>query len=192
MMQASALVLVAIVLAGCDAEDDTPVPPPVVVQPEPATKAVSPDAAGGLGAELALEVEKAKVRCKGAQGIDLAPDLDGNVTGAWIGEYRYDAPGTDPVLMDATLTASAGRLSGRTTEPNTFAARGPSELGASVVGDVLAGGRIAFMKTYEAGDVKHSVLYVGQLDARGREISGRWRTQGITGTFKLERAGLRG
>jgi hypothetical protein len=48
------------------------------------------------------------------------------------------------------------------------------------------------MKSYDTGTVQHSVLYVGQLDARGREIVGRWRTQTLTGTFTLQRAGLSG
>jgi hypothetical protein len=189
MIMRTTLVL-AIVLAGCDADEDRE-PPAVAVQPEPERPAPPGAAPAGLGTELAGEVERAKVRCKGAEGIDRATDLDGDITGEWTGEYRYDEPGRDPVVMDASFTVSGGILSGRTTEPNTFAPGGLAELSATVVGDVLVGGRVTFMKTYTAGTVQHSILYIGQLDPRRRTLQGRWRSSTLTGTFELERAGLR-
>jgi hypothetical protein len=184
------IAVVLLVVVGCDRADE-PAPAPTVESPQPA-KADAPIAPGGLGSELASEIDKAKVRCKGATGIELAVDLDGDVSGEWTGEYRYDDPGKDPVPMDATFFSTAGKLGGRTDEPNTFALPGPADLEAEVVGELHAGGRMTFMKTYDTGGQTHSVLYVGQLDDARREITGRWRTKGVTGTFTLERAGLRG
>ena len=187
------IVVVLLVVVGCDRADE---PVPVAASPSPppakAEAPVAPEGLGGLGSELAGEIDKAKVRCKGATGIDLAVDLDGDVSGEWTGEYRYEDPGRDPVPMDATFFSTAGKLGGRTDEPNTFAHPGPPDLEAEVVGELHAGGRMTFMKTYDTGGETHSVLYVGQLDDARREITGRWRTKGATGTFTLKRAGLRG
>jgi hypothetical protein len=189
MSSHASVLALGILLASCDADEQPAAPSIPTVQPEPA-KAAAPER--GLGAEVAGEVAKAKTRCADAGGIDRATDLDGDVTGAWTGEYRYDDPGRDPVVMDASFTAVSGVLTGSTTEPNTFAPGAPPELPATVAGEVLVGGRITFMKAYDAGTVQHSILYIGQLDARRRTLAGRWRTRGASGTFELQRAGLRG
>ena len=47
--------------------------------------------------------------------------------------------------------AAPSAPSGRTTEPNTLSAAVVAELGAEVRGEAFAGGRIAFMKTYDTG-----------------------------------------
>jgi hypothetical protein len=178
--------LIGGLLAACEAEQKAA---PVIVQPEP-QKTMPIAEPPKLGAELVREVESAKIRCK--SGIDLATEFDDDLSGEWLGEYGYDEPGTAAVSMTVQLTASSGALSGRTTERNTFVPSGVAELGASIVGEVITGGRISFMKVYDLGGATHSVLYIGKLDDARGEITGRWRTSTLTGTFSLQRDRLRG
>lgn len=178
--------LIATLLASCDAEEKKAAP--VVVQPEPAKPL--PAERPTFAAELVRDVEEAKIRCR--TGTDLAPELDKALSGDWIGEYAYEEPGRAAVPMTVTLSASSGVLSGRTVEHNTFVPSGLEQLRASIVGEATTGGRVGFMKTYDAGGATHSVLYTGKLDDARGEITGRWRTSTLTGTFTLTRNRVRG
>jgi hypothetical protein len=176
--------IVFVLLLACDAAPaPTPVSEPEPVQEvAPAPEQTPPD--DGLGSELAAKVEEAKLRCK--DGIEPVADFDAVLTGDWEGAYQYADEGHDPVVMDATFSVRGGKLTGDTSEPNTFVRPGPSDLTATVVGEVITGGRVSFMKTYDAPE-DHSVLYIGQLSDDRQTLEGRWHVKALSGTFTLRK-----
>ena len=118
--------------------------------------------------------------------LDMALDL--SLSGTWNGEYASDGLGSSPTRFDATLFSTGGVVSGTTTEPNTFGPYGYAELQADVNGEALATRQVVLLKTYRTATVTHSVLYIGQLDATGKRIEGRWRQGGSQGTFWIARS----
>lgn len=136
-----------------------------------------------MGVKLAEVCEKAAV-----DPMQLDTALDLSLSGAWKGEYVSDGLGSTATRFDASLFATGGVVSGTTTEPNTFGPYGYAELQADVNGEAYATRQVVLLKTYRTATVTHSVLYVGQLDAAGKRIEGRWRLGGGQGTFWMERS----
>ncbi len=166
--------LLAGLVFGCGS--DEPAPPPA---PEP--KVEPARAPGpGIGKTVAKSIEVAHA------GGERATDLDAAFSGTWTGEYAYAAGARDAVELELDLVVRSGKLTGSSTEPNTFVRPGPTELSADLLGEVLRGGDFALMKTY-TGAADHSVLYVGHISTDRRTLEGRWQTRGVTGTFALHR-----
>lgn len=111
-----------------------------------------------------------------------------NLSGYWTGVYDY-AAADEAVPFNAVLCDEAGQISGEIIEPNTFAQAADRELFSSLSG-VLDGGSVTFVKHYEAlPGAGHTVLYVGEVDARRTKIEGRWRIgPSWSGPFVMNRA----
>lgn len=108
-----------------------------------------------------------------AQSQDLAR--------AWTGYYHYN-DGRQPVPFRMTLQFDGSKFRGRVTEPATFGT-GASMLSADVVG-TITGDKVTFTKTYDGtGGQTHPVQYYGTLSADGRQISGGWLIETMSGTF---------
>ena len=114
-------------------------------------------------------------------------DASDNLSGFWVGSYRYDGAAKDAVQFLVTMEESDGHaLSGTISEPNSMG-RTSKELHA-----ILSGNRdgldIFFAKTYDgASDAAHRVDYYGVLSEDGRRISGHWSLAGTSGTFEMTR-----
>lgn len=139
-----------------------------------------------MGVTLAEVCEKAAKPAVDPMQLDTALDL--SLSGAWKGEYVSDSLGSTATRFDASLFATGGVVSGTTTEPDTFSPYGYAELQADVSGEAHATRQVVLLKTYRTATVTHSVLYVGQLDAAGKRIDGRWRLGSSQGTFWMERS----
>lgn len=111
-----------------------------------------------------------------------------SLSGYWTGVYDY-AQADEPVPFNAILTDVGGQISGEIIEPNTFAHAPDRELFSSLAG-ALEGGSVTFVKHYEAlPGAGHTVLYVGEVDARRTKIEGRWRIgSSWSGPFVMNRA----
>lgn len=109
------------------------------------------------------------------------------MAGEWEGTYQYDAPEAGPAV-NFTLMAKqdkGARWTGRTSEPNTFGDPSAAMLFANIEGTV-DGTRVRFTKRYDGtGGQSHAVQYEGVLDRSQGTVQGRWRTRGITGSFRL-------
>ena len=109
-----------------------------------------------------------------------------DMTGFWIGTYRYDAPGEPVVSFVANIEEQDTSLSGTISEPNTFT-RSSDRLSAFLKG-TRTGVEIDFAKVYDGeGDCAHRVDYVGLLGDDGLSITGRWTLPGATGSFQMTR-----
>jgi hypothetical protein len=157
----------------------TPVAAPAPKCPEP------PPRDNQFAARVAQVVEE----CRSADALVLAPELDAQAKGAWVGEYEYAVLGTPTsAAFDATFEVVGGLLTGSMRELNSFGDPSWTHLDADATGEVRATREVVFLKTYHTGPYTHSVLYSGQLSADGKTIAGRWMLGGSTrGTFTMRR-----
>ena len=104
-----------------------------------------------------------------------------DIANTWTGYYHYN-DGRQPVPFRMTLRFTGNSFRGRVTEPATFGT-GASMLSADVVG-TITDGKVVFTKTYDGtGGQTHPVQYYGTLSADGRQISGGWLIETMSGTF---------
>ena len=109
-----------------------------------------------------------------------------DMTGFWVGTYRYDAPGEPVVPFVANIEERDGILSGTISEPNpvTYSS---DRLSAFVKG-ARSSVEVDFAKVYDGeGDMAHRVDYVGLVGDDGLSVTGRWTLPGATGSFQMTR-----
>ncbi|HZF42036.1 MAG TPA: hypothetical protein VEZ48_01345 [Sphingomonadaceae bacterium] len=114
----------------------------------------------------------------------MARALD--MTGFWIGEYRYRWTGMPAVPFFANLEEAASALTGTIDEPNMVGAS------SARLSSFIQGRRndlsVEFAKVYDgASDMAHRVDYRGTLSADGLTPSGAWFLEGDTGAFRMTR-----
>jgi hypothetical protein len=115
---------------------------------------------------------------------DAAHDLSGQ----WRGRFNYPTA-LEPVAFEATLTETAGWLTGATRE--VMARR--NALGRTLTATLQgrrSGSSVKFLKLYDVVVAGYdNVAYEGQVNAEGTEIDGRWTVPGAwSGTFLMIRA----
>lgn len=114
-----------------------------------------------------------------------------SLSGDWRGAFTYAAGAGQAAEFALHLQESGGRLTGTTTELNTFGAADAIFLLASVTGD-RAGDSVHFVKTYDGtGGQTHSIVYSGRILPGGRRIVGTWSGVGslntASGQFEMVR-----
>lgn len=114
-----------------------------------------------------------------------------SLTGHWSGLYAYPGGLAPSVAFNAWLLERAGRLSGRTSEPNSFAPAAGRTLSADLAG-TRSPAAAAFVKTYR--DVAApAVSYRGTISPDGLRIEGLWTIPAagapLTGSFVMVRTG---
>ena len=114
-----------------------------------------------------------------------------NLSGYWSGAYRY-AIGRPATPFNLFVEDEAGRLSGTTLEPNTFADAGVTELSATITG-TRSGHDVTFRKVYDPATGAHTetIYYSGQVNEDFTMIEGEWSFQRPlypSGVFRLSRA----
>lgn len=191
------VLLSVVVTGGCGSEapegEAASVGEPARASP-PAAKAEPPrcpEPRASLAQRMSPTISQACERVAVERAVDpmqLDMALDLSLSGTWNGEYASDGLGSSPTRFEATLFSTGGVVSGTTTEPNTFGPYGYTELQADINGEALATRQVVLLKTYRTATVTHSVLYIGQLDATGKRIEGRWRQGGSQGTFWIARS----
>ena len=114
----------------------------------------------------------------------MARSLD--MTGFWIGEYRYRWPGMPVVPFFANLDEAASALTGTIDEPNMVGAS--SARLSSFIQGRRDGPSVEFAKVYDgSSDMAHRVDYRGTLSADGLALSGAWSLEGDSGAFRMTR-----
>jgi hypothetical protein len=117
----------------------------------------------------------------------VAQQTAGSVSGVWKGGY-ISSDGSDVNTFDITLVQRGGALTGTTVEVNGFGDMKKSLFLTANIAGTVRGDEVRFTKTYDgAGDVSHSVQYVGRVDASGRHIRGTYSAEGATGRFEIAR-----
>jgi hypothetical protein len=107
-----------------------------------------------------------------------------DLTGVWYGRWTAERP-VYPNSFIAHLVETGGSFSGSTTERDLY--RRPAILRAFVEGG-RAGPEIRFVKRYDgSGGASHAVLYTGQINAAGTEITGIWHFSAHSGSFTMQR-----
>lgn len=109
-------------------------------------------------------------------------------SGVWTGMFQRDGNDTPEVPFSAWLTVRAGRLSGSTLEPNTFAEGHGDELDALVRGHIDEK-EIVFIKSYNGLD-QEPVYFEGEIMDHGNRIAGKWYfgwPDEISGSFEMTR-----
>ncbi len=103
----------------------------------------------------------------------------------WHGQYGYNDART-PVPFSWSLFVTKGELDGHSTEPATFGDGSVSNLTANLTGTIV-GNRASIIKTYDGkGGVSHSVRYSGKFSADGKELTGTWTVDDISGPFSVD------
>jgi len=105
-----------------------------------------------------------------------------DVSGVWYGRWTAERP-VYPNSFIAHLVEAGGAFSGSTTEPDLN--RRPGILRAFVEGG-RAGPEIRFVKQY-GGRLSHAILYTGQINRTGTEITGIWHFSAHSGSFTMQR-----
>ncbi|MFN3389313.1 MAG: hypothetical protein ACK40O_10300 [Allosphingosinicella sp.] len=109
-----------------------------------------------------------------------------NLSGLWMGSFRYPAGSLPPTPFLARIEDRDGALSGTIIEPNTMG-RSSDSLEAVLSGS-RAGRAVDFTKTYDgASDAAHAVDYVGRLSGNGNSVTGVWSLADWDGTFEMHR-----
>ena len=109
-----------------------------------------------------------------------------DMTGFWVGEYRYRWPGMPAVPFFANLEEAASALTGTIDEPNMVGAS--SARLSSFIRGRRDGASVEFAKVYDgASDMAHRVDYRGTLSGDGLALSGAWFIEGDTGAFRMTR-----
>ena len=107
-----------------------------------------------------------------------------DVTGVWYGAWTAKHP-VYPNSFIANLVETGGEFSGSITEPDVY--RRPAIFRAFVEG-ARAGSEIRFVKQYDgSGRLSHAILYAGQLNGTGTEITGTWHFSAHSGDFTMQR-----
>jgi hypothetical protein len=110
-----------------------------------------------------------------------------SLTGVWDGTFVQ--PGVGAVTFLATLIETGSALSGSVTEPCMAPGCPLSTHNASLSGS-RSGSAVSFVKRYEPpGYGYDTVRYDGSVNGDATEIDGRWRVQGVSGTFLMIRSG---
>ena len=107
------------------------------------------------------------------------PDL----SGPWVGAYRYPAGVMADVPFQAVLAQSGSVVTGTTSEPG---------MPDAVLRGYLEGSSLSFIKRYveQSQNVPDKIVYQGAVSDDGNVISGQWSISGPdgwSGTFFLER-----
>ncbi len=110
-----------------------------------------------------------------------------DLTGEWEGIYRYSNQDSKPVRFQLDLKDRHGRLTGHTSEHNTFGDPSAPFLHANIMGSV-EDDRVYFKKTYDGtGGQHHSIKYEGALYEDISTIKGAWECcNGLYGTFDMQ------
>ena len=107
-----------------------------------------------------------------------------NLTGVWYGAWTANFP-FYPNRFIANLAEAHGQVSGSITEPDIY--RRPAIFRAFVEG-ARAGPEVRFVKQYDrTGRLSHAVLYTGQVNGTGTEITGTWHFSTHSGSFTMQR-----
>nr|WP_276557146.1 caspase family protein [Prosthecomicrobium hirschii] len=108
--------------------------------------------------------------------------------GTWSGQYTYLNLKQNPVPFAVSLNGMGDRVTGLSSEPNTFGNKSATQLRATWAGRVAADGGIVLTKTYDgSGGVSHSITYRGRLNRAGDVIEGEWQVGTNRGRFTLSR-----
>ncbi len=110
------------------------------------------------------------------------------LAGNWSGTYLYpDGRRSVPF----TFAFGSDGCSGRSTEHNTFGARGVPQLFAYLQCESTSlspGGTVVIIKQYDGtGGVSHEVVYKGIISEDLSSISGQWMIGSTTGAFSMKR-----
>jgi hypothetical protein len=110
-----------------------------------------------------------------------------SLTGVWDGTFVQ--PGVGAVTFMATLIETRSALSGSVIEPCMMPGCPRSEHNALLAGS-RSGSAVSFVKRYDPpGYGYDTVHYDGSVNADATEIDGRWRVEGVSGTFLMIRSG---
>ncbi len=107
-----------------------------------------------------------------------------NLTGRWIGEYRYAGTGHPPVSFEARLDDRGGAFEGDVTEDG-----GPP----SFIRGLREGSSVTFSKRYAnsgGGRFIDRIIYSGGLNEDASRIDGTWtisRLAHAPGAFFMQR-----
>ncbi len=118
---------------------------------------------------------------------EMSTELD--ISGFWVGEYRYFMPFEPNVGFLANIDDRAGQLSGSISEPNVYSSS------SGTLFSFLMGKRddisVKFAKVYDGdGDFAHRVDYNGALSSDGCRIEGIWTLEDWSGSFWMTREKL--
>jgi hypothetical protein len=109
-----------------------------------------------------------------------------NMTGFWVGVYRYNQPFLPEISFISNLDETDGALSGFISEPNVYT-KSSERLSAFVRGN-RSGRAVQFAKVYDgSSDFAHRVDYSGMLSQDGLICTGRWILPGLSGPFHMQR-----
>ena len=107
-----------------------------------------------------------------------------DLTGVWYGAWTATHP-VYPNSFIANLVEAHGQVSGSITEPDVY--RRPAIFRAFVEG-ARAGPEVRFVKQYDgSGKPSHAVLYTGQINSSGTEVTGTWHFSTHSGSFTMQR-----
>lgn len=110
-----------------------------------------------------------------------------SLAGDWQGGY-ISSDGADVNTFTARVSQAGANISGAMYEVNAFGDRSSALFLTSTFQGTVTNRQVRFTKTYDgSGGARHSVVYVGALDAGNRRIRGTYDAQGATGTFEMVR-----
>lgn len=118
----------------------------------------------------------------------MAFSRETDLTGVWLGEYRYGAAAI-AVPFSAHFIETAGEFVGSTLERATFGSPGLTELFADISG-MRGQHSVRFAKVYKPAQGVHRdpIIYAGTVNDALTAIEGDWRIGGTSGRFILTRA----
>ena len=108
-----------------------------------------------------------------------------DLTGSWSGQFSYYPRRREPNFFSAELIHENEWLSGRIEE---IASNGPlaGQLITATLQGRVTGLQVDFLKIYDRQDGVHdTVIYTGQANSDGTEISGRWRISVFSSSFLM-------
>lgn len=115
--------------------------------------------------------------------------MPSSLTGAWSGAFRYPGDALPETVFEAWIEETGGVFTGGTREPNLLGLGVESVVTADIDG-VREGRRVRFTKfTDGSGDMRHAILYEGDVDADFSRIDGTWTIPGDwSGRFFMTRS----
>jgi hypothetical protein len=126
-----------------------------------------------------------------AQIVSERDSLAQRIGGRWVGRYFYAGPHANrpPVEFEFTLEVpAAGKVTGRSSEPNTVNLFGAPFLYANMRGEII-GNLLRCVATYDGtGGVNHSSNLVGTFNENWTTLVGTWRVnEEFGGRFEMRR-----
>lgn len=113
------------------------------------------------------------------------------IGGRWIGRYFYAGlhAAKPPVEFEFTLQVpTAGKVTGRSSEPNSVSPFSAPFLYANIRGDII-GNALRCVATYDGtGGVTHSSSLIGTFNENWTTLIGTWRVnEEFGGRFEMRR-----